>query len=109
MDITVSMELAKVTPEAYLFIGEFIRLLEENKSFILRYKLGKKLYLDTCNGVQRKCFICMKEHETNKVSAINCAIAFHSRFDVVLENNCINFAISIGYKESYFIQDLLHL
>ena len=58
--ITFTLELSHTSDELFFFIGEFQRLADENKSFILCFKEGSKVYIKTCKellsaaGVQRR-------------------------------------------------------
>ncbi len=84
--LLVTIELANQNNNLFLFMGEINRLSAQNKSFILGWKGGNKLFLETCKGLQRNAYVCPVEKEKNeaKISTLNYAIALEAHLQLLL-------------------------
>ena len=96
--LKVYLVLESKRPQLFLFISEFTKLLEEKSLFIIRWQNGDKLYIDDCNGLNKKAFACLcPEHlidNKNAVSTINYAISRGVDIDINIKNNQLVFIIS---------------
>lgn len=79
--ITFTLELSHTSDELFFFIGEFQRLADENKSFILCFKEGSKVYIKTCKELLENAFVCIydKNDLDLTLSAINYGIALQAK------------------------------
>lgn len=79
--ITFTLELSHTSDELFFFIGEFQRLADENKSFILCFKEGSKVYIKTCKELLESAFVCIydKIDLDWTLSAINYAISIQAK------------------------------
>lgn len=93
--IRLELKIARQTEQTFNFVTDFYRLIMENKNFILSRKAGKKLYLDTCNGIQKNAYICLADPiNMNIVSVINYAIAQKVIIDISLTLTKVVFIIT---------------
>lgn len=95
MILHFNIELSRTTSNLFLFIGEVSRLCHEKKNFVFGFSGGSKLYLETCNGLQKNAYICVKNKKKDfpLISALNYAMALHATANVSLHDKVISFEI----------------
>lgn len=96
MVLKFNIEMTKQTESLFLFIGEVHRLSRERKSFIFCFNYGQKLFLKTCNGLQKKLYICTREREEIDplITTLNYCVALQSELTLSLYKNTLIFEIA---------------
>ena len=117
--LKVKVQLSYVNMETYNLIGEINRLSSCNKQFILRFSCGKKVFLQTCNGLIKTAYIAVRNKKmvSKQISLINYAISLQTPLDISLEykegllifeitenlNKLVSFAMQLGVDYSFLI------
>ncbi len=91
--ITVAISVSKQTDDMFFLMGEITRLSQEKKSYIL-CKIGKKIYLKTCKGLQKNFYISSVEDNKAVLTVLNYAIALGADIKTSLEGNVLSVDIT---------------
>lgn len=101
--VEVHLVLAYQNNQLFHFISEFARLIEKKASFILRWKQGNKIFLDSCKGLQEDIFACLDANSIsinkNTVTVINYSICHQANIDIRIDKNYLIFEISSEEEE----------
>lgn len=102
MILRLEVQLNRVTQNYFYFAENVHRLCREKKDFVFAFNQGKKLYLDTCKGMQNNWYICIKQRPDIRfiIATLNYSIALEAFIHLSLENKVLLFDISSNGEDN---------
>lgn len=111
MILRLEVQLNRVTKNLFDFMENVHRLCNEKKDFSFAFNQGKKLYLDTCKGMQNNWYVCIKEQPDIRfvVATLNYSLALGAFIHLSLKDKVLMFDISFNdeYNDATDCKDAL--
>ncbi len=107
MKLRLALQVTGLSKNLFAFVENVDRLCKEHKDFTFGFKQGKKLYLDTCKGMQNNWYISIKQQPNVQfiVATLNYSLALGSFIDLSLVDNVLYFDISFVDKDAPISND----
>ena len=107
MILRLEVQLNRVTKNLFDFVENVHRLCREKKDFTFAFNQGKKLYLDTCKGMQNNWYVCIKGQPDISfvVATLNYSLALGALIHLSLEGKVIFFDLSSNDEDTTVTYD----
>ena len=102
MILRLEVQLNQVTRNLFDFVENVHRLCKEKRDFTFAFNQGKKLYLDTCRGMQNNWYVCIKGQPDIRfiVATLNYSLALGAFIHLSLEGRILLFDLSSNDEDN---------
>lgn len=111
----LEIKLTQATDETKLskFISEVHRLSDNKKTFNFacqNSRVGIKLYLYTCKGIQDETYVCVRQKKTlnELVSTLNYAMMLHASVQLSVSNDFLSFNFDKDKNSDIVIKNIMN-